>query len=90
MNRCPKIGDKVEYPGGPVVGPCTGIVTDIYKKYRYPEDFDWDSDETPRPIGELPERDWHVSLRVDKKPSKWVYGDSDFFAPDVKSLKAIS
>lgn len=47
MNRCPKIGDRVSYPGcfdeegRPYhVGPCTGTVTAIYEKDVWPDDID--------------------------------------------------
>jgi hypothetical protein len=89
MDKCPKIGDRVSYLGGLVVGPCTGTVTAIYKQYRYPDDFDWDSDETPRAIGTMPEYLWHVGVQVDSKPEKWCYGDADGFAPEVKDITSI-
>ena len=30
MKKCPEIGRRVKYRGGPSVGICTGIVTKIY------------------------------------------------------------
>jgi hypothetical protein len=86
MNRCPKIGDRVRYKGGLVVGPCTGTVLRIYERDTWAEDIDWDAPdvipgETIHPIGLAPERDWQIAMKCDERPSPWCYGDDLVFAP---------
>ena len=87
MNKAPNIGDRVRFAGNGVVGPCVGTVTRIFKEHRYPDDFDWDSDENPRSIGFKSEREWHVAMKPDRRPSPWAYGDSDTFAPEVADIE---
>ncbi len=89
MNKCPKIGDRVRFPGNYATGPCTGTVTKIYKKHRYADDFDWGGDEIPKPLGLLPEKDWSVSVKVDELPARWPYVGNDCFAPTVGALTKI-
>lgn len=81
MTKLPKIGDKVKYSGGLVVGPCEGVVTRIYPAYRWDDDLEretWDL---------LPESEWSVELQVISLPSKWCYS-GDRFAPEVSRLTA--
>lgn len=81
MNKCPKIGDRVRYPGRVHVGPCVGTVTAIY------EDYIWD-DINDRPTHKLaPEREWSVAIKCDTRPSPWAYGDDLVFAPCVGDLR---
>lgn len=81
MRRCPKLGDRVRYLGGSVVGPCVGTVVAIYPAFEG-DAFDG------RPTGKtLPEAEWHVGVRVDAVPERWCYGDSERFAPAVASLR---
>lgn len=87
MDVLPKIGTRVRFSGNCATGPCTGTVKRIYKKYTYPEDTDWDSDENPAPSGLAPHRDWHAAVEVDEKPTPWPYGESKLFAPAVGSLE---
>ena len=89
MNKCPKVGDKVSYPGGLVVGPCTGTVTAIYVSHYsdYLEDEDCDEEIYRKRRGPMPEREWHVAVKVDRVPEKWCYTGSDTFAPEVKTMK---
>jgi hypothetical protein len=98
MNKCPKIGDRVRYIGGLVVGPCTGTITAIYKKDDYDPDLlddamEFDDDETYFAAlrrarrGIAAESEWQVGLKVDVKPAKWCYGKSESFAPEVKDLR---
>lgn len=98
MKRCPKIGDRVRYPGGTVVGPCTGIVTAIYEQNAYDSalyddamsiDDEQDYYHALRRacIGLAPESEWQVAVKVDIKPEKWCYGESDTFAPEVRELR---
>ena len=99
MNKCPKIGDRVRYVGGLVVGPCTGVVTHIYKNIAYDQDIlddamDSDEDEWFAALrraerGLRPESEWQVTLKVDQKPEKWCYGKDDRFAPEVKDLRKL-
>jgi hypothetical protein len=85
MNRCPKIGDRVKYPGGLVVGQCVGVVTKIYVKHEWDED---QSDRWNALYGKpLPEREWHVAMRPDVIPVKWAYTGSVVFAPTVDDLE---
>ncbi len=79
MNKCPKIGSRVSYPGRPGLGACVGIVTAIYKTYI------WD-DELEREGPLRPEREWHVGMRPDVLPDPWGYVGVDTFAPQVAKL----
>jgi hypothetical protein len=83
MTKAPKIGDRVHYKGGLAVGPCAGIVTQIYPAYRWDDELEketWDL---------LPEREWSVALTVDSIPDKWCYGPDGKFAPEVSKLARI-
>lgn len=89
MNKAPKIGDRVQLKPGHRYYPCTGTVQKIYKKYRYTwadDDPRWETDETPQIAGVKPERDWHVSMKVDQLPKDWAYVGNDKFAPQVSEL----
>jgi hypothetical protein len=92
MNQCPTLGARVRYPGGTVVGPCTGTVVAIYEEYRYAEVDDNASDEELRRARRelLPERQWQVSVKVDAIPQMWCYTGTDRFAPQVSTLTRCS
>lgn len=84
MRRCPKVGDRVRYPGSIVVGACEGTVVAIYPQFE-PDAFEG------RPTGKLlPEAQWHVGVRVDRVPVPWCYDDSDRFAPAVAVLRPVA
>jgi hypothetical protein len=99
VNKCPKIGTRVRYIGGLVVGPCTGTVTAIYETIDYDQDIldDHTEDDDAGWFAALrranrglrPQSEWHVGLKVDAKPEKWCYGESDSFAPEVKDLRRL-
>jgi hypothetical protein len=81
MNRCPKVGDRVRYPGKQHVGSCVGTVTAIYPEYG------WD-DVNDRCTWQLePEREWSVSMKPDALPMPWAYPGRDTFAPSVADLR---
>jgi hypothetical protein len=83
MQRAPKVGERVRYSGGLVVGPCTGVVYKIYPAYRWDDDLEvatWDL---------LPESEWSVGVTVDQIPDKWPYGSDGRFAPEVSDLGPI-
>ena len=81
MDRVPPIGSRVRYAGSLVVGPCVGVVVAVY-----PSD-EW-NDALDKPTGRfLPEREWHVAMRPDKRPALWCYGNNDTFAPQVSKLR---
>jgi len=83
MRKCPAIGDRVRYIGGPVVGPCTGTVEAIYPT----EEWDYECD---RPTGRYkPEHEWQVRMRVDALPTPWCYGSRTAFAPEVSKLRRL-
>jgi len=88
MNKCPKVGDRVKYPGGLVVGPCVGIVTKIYVRHEWDEDK---SDRWNALYGKaLHERDWHIAFKPDTIPEKWAYKGNDCFCPLVSEVEAES
>lgn len=94
MKRCPKIGDRVRYKGGLVVGPCTGVVTAIYEKDTWSDDVDWDDPDVEPGVNTFPtgiasEEHWSVAMKCDTRPSPWCYGDDLVFAPEVKRLSPI-
>ena len=89
MDKAPKVGDRDRYAGSVAIGPCTGTVVRVYQEYTYPEDFDWESDENPRPTGLAPESEWHVAVKVDERPTEWPYGTYDKFAPSVADVELI-
>lgn len=83
MKRCPKIGQRVKFIGNSVNGPCTGIVTAIYKA----EEWDLEKD---RPTGRLlPESQWSVCLEVDVLPQLWCYIDCNKITPQVQYLQRV-
>jgi len=85
MKRCPKIGDRVRYPGGAVVGACKGVVVRIYPSYTF--DIDKSDRWNARHGKPLPESQWHVAMRPDALPAKWAYVGNDMFAPEVGKLE---
>lgn len=90
MNKAPAIGSRVqltkEFGGGMI----TGTVTKIRKTHLYDPDFDWDSDDPPTVIGIAPQSKWKATVKVDKKPPNWPYGETDLFCPDVAELQLIT
>lgn len=85
MMKCPKLGDRVLYKGGPMVGRCVGIVTAIYPSTEWDENK---SDAWNALYGKpLPESLWRVAMKPDELPKKWSYPDNDKFAPKVADLK---
>jgi len=81
MNKCPMIGDRVRYPGRVHVGPCVGVVTEIYPEYVWDEAREhctWELE---------PEREWSVAVKPDALPTPWCYPGRDCFAPAVKDLR---
>lgn len=85
MKRAPKIGARVRYRGGPVVGPCVGVVERIYVQTAWDEDRsdEWNARNAPR----LPESQWRVRVKPDAIPAKWCYSGQDAFAPSVAELE---
>jgi hypothetical protein len=102
MKQCPKIGDRVRYPGcfdedgHPYhVGPCVGTVTAIYPRDTWADDVDWDDDDTEPgvntfPTGVAPESKWNVAVKCDERPNPWCYGDDLVFAPAVEDLQKLT
>lgn len=89
MDKSPAVGDHVRFAGNSIIGPCTGVVTSIYRTRVYAEDVDWDSDEWVRPVGHKPEREWQVAVMVDELPTPWPYPNSIRFSATVADLDAI-
>lgn len=83
MNRVPKIGDRIELPESLTHGPCLGTVIKIYPAYRYDDINDRETTEL------LPEREWHVCVKVDTVPARWPYTGTDLIAPEVSALRRI-
>lgn len=85
MKRAPKVGDRVKYAGGLVVGPCVGVVEHVYINYTFDEDR---SDEWNALNGKpLPEKEWAIRMKPDVLPAKWCYSGSDAFAPRVAEVE---
>ena len=87
MKRCPKVGSRVRYPGGPTIGPCVGVVVRIFVKHDFNEDRSdaWNAMNAKA----LPEDQWHVAMKPDVLPEKWCYTGNDKFAPMVADLTAV-
>jgi hypothetical protein len=85
VKRAPKVGTRVRYPGGLVVGPCVGIVEKVYVTHAFDEDRsdEWNARNSPP----LPEPDWKVRMKPDVLPAKWCYSGCDAFAPSVADLE---
>lgn len=84
MKACPKVGDRVKFKGNIVVGPCTGVVERIFKQEEWEDD---DDGIDIRPTGRMmPEKNWHVAVKVDAIPEKWCYDERGVFAPEVCDL----
>lgn len=87
MNKCPKIGTRVQLKPSHRFGAVTGVVMAIYPTH----DDHWNEDTDVITNGPLrPESQWHVGVKVDKPlPSTWSYPDTDRFAPEVSELVRI-
>lgn len=83
MKTCPKVGSRVKFKGNLVVGPCAGVVEKIYPQEEWEDDDGIDV----RPTGRMmPEKNWHVRMKVDAIPAKWCYDERGVFAPEVCEL----
>ena len=89
MEHAPAVGERVRCRHE--FGVCEGVVTKIHKTPLYDDsNFDWDHDEgMPPQIGWRPESEWKVTMRPDKRPDWWAWGQNECFCPDVSTLEAL-
>lgn len=93
MNKAPKIGQRVSYlhvlgkgESWEQIRTATGTVIKIWPEYN---DVFNDEGEFIRRGSLAPEKDWHASVRVDKRPNWWPYPNTNVFAPCVAELSPI-
>lgn len=60
----PAIGDRVAWPGNRVVGPCLGVIENLWPAHQ------------PGTRVALPVSEWYVSIRPDERPALWAYGSA--------------
>lgn len=89
MDRIPEIGTRVSYPGGLVVGPCTGTVRAIYPAHDPAPGYEWEDEEVVWIKARFDPERWKVSMEVDELPEKWCYGELKFFAPAIADIEPI-
>lgn len=69
----PAIGSKVKFKGCSVIGECTGTVMKHYPAINHPIDDAEDA----------------ISMKPDKLPKPWPYGNINVFAPWLSDIEPI-
>lgn len=83
-----KVGDRVEYIGSvDWFRPGDSRMGTVVKLYPG-HDCEFDDDDNVISSRALPyPEEWRATVRVDKRPAGWPYGDRDKFAPEVTELR---